>query len=86
MHQKPQESASTERLLRLPEVKHRTGKGKSAIYDAMASGTFPRCVKIGRTSVWPSSEIDAWIAARIKEGKAAPPAARAGSVGDAVAA
>ena len=55
-----------ERLLRLPDVEARTGLRKSAIYQAMKEGTFPACLKLGpRASAWPSSEIDAWIAARI---------------------
>ncbi|MBS0442825.1 MAG: AlpA family phage regulatory protein [Proteobacteria bacterium] len=83
---KPHESAPAERLLRLPEVKHLTGLGKSAVYDQMSEGRFPRCVKIGRTSVWPSSEVNAWIAARIREGKASLPTARPRRTSEAVAA
>lgn len=56
-----------ERLLRLPDVEVRTGLKKSAIYAGMKAGTFPRCLKLGpRTAAWPSSAIDAWIAARIR--------------------
>lgn len=55
-------------LLRLPEVRARVGLGRSAIYAAMAAGTFPRAVRLGaKCCAWPSTEIDAWIAARIAE-------------------
>jgi prophage regulatory protein len=53
-------------LLRLGEVKARTGLGRSRIYALCASNDFPRPVKLGeRASAWVSTEIDAWIAARI---------------------
>lgn len=56
-----------ERLLRLPDVEARTGLKKSAIYAGMRAGTFPHCLKLGpRASAWPSSEIDSWIAERIR--------------------
>ena len=67
-----QENSSTsgERLLRLPDVEARTGLKKSAIYASMKAGTFPRCLKLGlRASAWPSSEIDTWIAERIRDGR-----------------
>lgn len=60
-------STSAERLLRLPDVEARTGLKKSAIYAGMKAGTFPQCLKLGpRASAWPSSEIDSWIAERIR--------------------
>lgn len=54
-------------LLRLPEVVRRTGKGRSAIYRAIADGSFPTPVAIGdRARAWRSDEIEAWIANRLK--------------------
>lgn len=56
------------RLLRLPEVRVKTGKSTSSIYDAIGEGSFPRPVKVGpRTSAWVEAEVDAWIAERIRE-------------------
>ncbi len=53
-------------LLRLPEVKARTGLSRSTIYLRIASGNFPSPIKLGeRASAWDSQEIDTWIAARI---------------------
>jgi prophage regulatory protein len=55
-------------LLRLREVRRRTGKSRSGIYRGIADGTFPAPVKLGeRASAWVESEIEAWIADRIAE-------------------
>ncbi|MGH8147152.1 MAG: helix-turn-helix transcriptional regulator [Rhodanobacteraceae bacterium] len=55
-------------LLRLPQVRARTGLGRSELYRRIAKGTFPAPVKIGvRASAWSSSEIDHWIAERIAQ-------------------
>ncbi|MDA8163667.1 MAG: AlpA family phage regulatory protein [Desulfobacteraceae bacterium] len=61
-------------LLRLPEVKRRTGLSRSSIYDGMARGLFPRSVHISQRAVaWDSRSIDAWVSARLagREGEAA---------------
>lgn len=53
------------RLIRLPEVLSRTGKGRTSWLDAVKSGAAPRPVKIGARSVaWDSCEVDNWIANR----------------------
>ncbi len=50
------------RLLRLPEVMARVGLKRSAIYQRMADGRFPRSRSLGpKCSVWVESEIDEWI-------------------------
>lgn len=61
-------------LLRLPEVKARTGLSGSETYRRIAAGTFPAPVKLGeRASAWVSADIDRWIADRIaaRDGRAA---------------
>jgi len=56
------------RLIRLHEVKHRTGYSKSSIYNGVAKGTFPRPVPLGARAVaWVEDEIQEWIEARISE-------------------
>lgn len=50
-----------EALLKLPEVRTRTGKSTSTIYAEMAAGKFPRPLKRGRQSVWVASEVQAVI-------------------------
>jgi prophage regulatory protein len=54
------------RMLRRKEVEQITGRSRSAIYEGMAAGTFPKPVKIGARAVaWPESVIRAWIAERM---------------------
>lgn len=63
-----------ERLLRLPEVRARTGMGTTTVYRRMTEGTFPRPVEIGGGRVaWPETQIDAWIAAQIAASSAKSP-------------
>jgi prophage regulatory protein len=53
-------------LVRLPAVKAKTGLARTQIYAGIASGTFPKPVKLGKRAVaWLQAEIDAWIADRI---------------------
>jgi prophage regulatory protein len=53
-------------LLRLPDVRRKTGLSRSSIYRRVADGTFPAPVKIGeRSSAWSSEEVDGWIASVI---------------------
>jgi len=55
-----------DRLLRLPEVQRLTGLRRSAIYEHMQHGTFPRSVKVGpRAATWSEAAIQAWIADRL---------------------
>lgn len=54
------------RLLRIREVTARTGRTRSRIYEDVASGKFPRPVKIGGQAIaFVETEIDAWIASKI---------------------
>ena len=54
------------RILRRDEVTKKIGLEKSAIYQMMAEGTFPRQIRLGPMSVgWLESEIDQWIAHRV---------------------
>lgn len=55
-------------ILRLKQVKARTGRSRSSIYADIRAGRFPAPVGIGARSVgWVSHEIDDWISARIAE-------------------
>ena len=55
-------------ILRLPEVKQRSGLSRSSIYARIARGEFPRLIRLGANSVgWSAAEIDQWIADRITE-------------------
>ncbi len=71
-----------DRILRRPEVQHRTGRSKSDIYEGMERGLFPQSVPLspngGRVG-WLESEIDQWIEARVAARDAALSAAGDGS-------
>ncbi len=54
------------KILRLPEVKARTGLSRSTIYDRVKAKQFPSQINLGGHSVgWLESEIDEWLEARI---------------------
>jgi prophage regulatory protein len=56
------------RVLRLKEVRAKTGRSQSSIYADMHAGKFPRPIPIGGHSVgWLETEIDDWIRARVAE-------------------
>lgn len=56
----------SDRLLRLPEVQRLTGLRRSAVYEQMQKGTFPRSVKAGpRTATWSEAAVQAWISERL---------------------
>ena len=51
------------RLIRLPEVMARVGLKRSAIYQRMSEGRFPRSRSLSpKCTVWVESEINAWVA------------------------
>ncbi len=50
------------RLLRLPDVMARVGMKRSAIYQRMNEGRFPKSRSLGpKCAVWVEAEIDEWI-------------------------
>jgi prophage regulatory protein len=54
------------RFLRLAEVKKITSLSKSAIYEKIANGEFPRQVALSRqTVVWVESEVFDWMNQRL---------------------
>ena len=51
-----------QRLLRLPEVMHRVGLKRSAIYQRMSEGRFPKSRSLGpKCAVWVESEVEEWV-------------------------
>jgi len=53
-------------LLRLPQVKQRTGLSRSTIYLWIQRGDFPPPVNLGdRAVAWTESSIDGWIDGRV---------------------
>lgn len=50
------------KILRLPEVKARTGLGGSSIYRKIAAKQFPNSVPLGLRAVgWVEEEVSAWL-------------------------
>lgn len=63
-------SGNSDRLLRLPQVIERVGLKRTAIYQRMREGRFPRSRSLGtRCTVWVESEVDQWVLS-VKLGKA----------------
>ena len=59
-----------ERLIRLPEVKSRTGLSSSDLYRRVEAGTFPRQIKLGVKAVaWIETEVQEWIEQTIQSAR-----------------
>lgn len=59
-------SASPLRVIRLPEVKQRTGLSRSSIYRLMSEASFPQSCKLGeRIIAWVEADIERWLAEKI---------------------
>jgi len=57
-------------ILRLTQVKARTGRSRSSIYADIRAGRFVAPINIGPRAVgWLEHEIDEWISARISESR-----------------
>ena len=51
------------KILRLPEVKSKTGLSRSSIYVRMSKGEFPQSISLGERAVgWVESDIELWVA------------------------
>jgi prophage regulatory protein len=57
----------TKRFIKLDQVKQITSLIRAAIYKRIAYGTFPPQVKLGTTSVWLESEVEARIQSKVDE-------------------
>lgn len=64
-------NSESSRLIRLQEVRRRTGLSRSSVYHQMALGTFPQRVRLGpegmpyRAVAWVEAEVDTWVAGQI---------------------
>lgn len=59
-------------ILRLPQVKARTGLSRSAIYQKVTQGIFPKPVSLGARAVgWLEAEIEDWLAQQVKRSRKA---------------
>ena len=58
-------TGTTDRLLRLSEVRARCGLSRSSVYRQMRAGAFPEPLRVGVRAVrWRESEIEDWQATR----------------------
>ena len=57
---------STNKFIRLDQVKSMTGLSKSTIYDWMGKGTFPKQISLGpRVVAWSEQAVKTWIQTQI---------------------
>lgn len=65
MDQKPQRTdvePRCNRVLRLPQVREKTGLSRSGIYERIRNGGFPPPINLGgRTVGWLDAEVENWI-------------------------
>lgn len=59
--------AAPKKIIRLPAVLEQVGLKRTAIYDRIKGGEFPKPIKLGRVSGWVEAEIQEWIQKRIDE-------------------
>ncbi|TNF09474.1 MAG: AlpA family transcriptional regulator [Gammaproteobacteria bacterium] len=59
-------------ILRLPEVKSRTGLSRSTVYLRISDGNFPKPISLGGRAVgWIEAEIDQWLEEQIEASRKA---------------
>lgn len=57
----------THSILRLPDVKSRTGLSRSTIYLRISEGSFPVPISLGGRAVgWLEDEIQAWLQGQVE--------------------
>lgn len=62
---------ANDRILREPECKVKTGLGQTARWTMEQRGEFPKRVRLGaRASGWLESEVNDWLAKRVRESRA----------------
>ncbi len=55
------------KILRLPAVKSKTGLSRSTIYARVSQGTFPPALVLGPNTVgWLEAEVERWIQSQIE--------------------
>jgi prophage regulatory protein len=55
------------KIIRLPAVLERVGLKRTAVYDRIKGGEFPKPIKLGRVSGWVESEIQEWLEKQVNE-------------------
>ena len=65
------QTPGTDRLLRLPAVLQIVQGGRTWWLDLVKAGKAPASTKIGRATFWQASELQNWIADRVRESRGA---------------
>ncbi|MCQ1059975.1 AlpA family transcriptional regulator [Photobacterium sp. ZSDE20] len=61
----------SQRIIRLPEVKEKTGLSRSSIYLRMSKGNFPQSISLGERAVgWLEADVEQWLDACVAASKA----------------
>lgn len=61
----------SDRFLRLTAVMEMTGRSRTSTLDDVRAGKFPQPVKLGGVTVWLESEVQAWMAERVRQARGA---------------
>ncbi len=65
----PRQGEAVGPLIRLPAVLLRVGIGRSQWLDLVKEKRAPQTVKIGRSTLWLASEVDAWVSERVRQAR-----------------
>ena len=65
--QEPYHAQPYDRFIKLKEVLNRVGISSTSVYNYIQQGTFPKQIKIGRTSFWSEQSVNAWMDAKKAE-------------------
>jgi prophage regulatory protein len=58
------------KIIRLPAVKDKTGISRSSIYLRMSKGEFPKSISLGDRAIgWLESDIEQWLEDKIQASK-----------------
>lgn len=68
-HESTTTGTEGERLIRLPAALHAVQLGRTAWLDLVKSKQAPQSVKIGRATFWVASEVQRFIADRIRQSR-----------------
>lgn len=55
------DNTGARRLLSVQDVSHIVNRGRTSLYQMMKDGDFPKAVKVGASTRWLSSDIEAWL-------------------------
>ena len=69
MHSTTTPSLLDEPLVEMKEITKLTGLTDKWLYKLIQKGLFPKPIKLGNRSRWLTSEVDAWLQARITESR-----------------